>query len=113
MRRTGWDDPVGAFAAVGEMLWCIRVVDDQLRTNCPATYNASLTDEPGPWQLLSGLRYVPDRITHAVDQVSYAAATATRGFDAAWAWTSLPPRADGRQAAMDTDYEAVVAGQSS
>lgn len=115
VRSVGWNYPVGAFVAIGEMLWWIGVVDEQLRTNYPVIYEASLAEEPEPTRhLLSGLRYVRNRITHAVDWVSYAAATATNpsGFEAVWTWTSLPPRADGQHAAKHADYEAVVAGRS-
>lgn len=115
VRSAGWNDPVGAFAAIGETLWWIGVIDEQMRTNYPAIYDASLANETSAMpQVLNGLRYIRNRITHAVDQVSYATATATnpRGFNAKWSWMPLPPRADGRQTAAHLEYEAVLASKS-
>ena len=58
VRATGWDDPVGGFAAIGETLWWIGVAGDRLRTQ----YERSFSNVPtegleGTDRLLAGLRF--------------------------------------------------------
>jgi hypothetical protein len=115
VRTIGWNDPVGAFAALGETLWWIAVVSDQLRARYPAPYAAALgQDGTATSELLTGLRFARNRITHVVDEVNFVAATATNpsGFEARWTWKSLPPRADGHAATGHAAYEHAVAGRT-
>ena len=113
-RNTGWDDPVGAYAAVAETLFWIDVVDNYLRKNHHTHYEATLADQPEDIaRMLAGLLFARNRITHEVDQVGYllAAAKGPAGFAANWTWQSLPPRPRERQQTLHRDYEAVIAGR--
>jgi hypothetical protein len=98
VRTVGWNDPVGAFAAIGETLWWVCVVHDHLRNRYKEDYETTLANTlDGVDGLLIGLRFARNRITHGVDEVNYAAATATdpASFRAQWTWKLLEPRESG------------------
>lgn len=113
VRSIGWNDPVGAYAAIAETLFWIDVVDNQLRTKYELHYEATLGEyHEDVASMLGGLRFARNRITHEVDEVGYVFATAKKpnGFDATWTWRSLSPRPGERQAVLHGDYERVIAG---
>jgi hypothetical protein len=64
-------------------------------------------------QMLSGLRFARNRITHEVDEVGYVLAAAKQpdSFAATWTWQSLPPRPDERQTALHQLYQQAIAGR--
>jgi len=114
VRAVGWNDPVGAFAAIGESLWWIGVVHDHLRNHFPMAYDDVVGDEAeGIKGLFIGLRFARNRITHGVDEVNYVAATGTdpASFRARWTWRSLAPRVGGNNFGY-LEYEKEVAGQN-
>ena len=113
VRSTGWNDPVGAYAAVAETLFWIDVVDEQLKQKYRPHYDATLASEQeAVSRMLPGLLFARNRITHEVDEISYIIATAKRpdSFAAAWTWQSLRPRPGERQAALHHDYQEAIAG---
>ncbi len=114
-RSTGWNDPQGVFAAVGETVWWICVLDEQLRApGYHLVYEAALAEEPPTTEpLLSGLRHVRDRMAHAVDEVNYLIATPTNAasFEATWTWRPLPPWRDTRHPQRYEAYQAALAGR--
>jgi hypothetical protein len=90
-------DLPGAFAAIGEAVWWITIVNDTLRHNHPAAYQqaAGLTS-PDPADTINGLRSVRNRIGHKVDLVDFICPVAAREWSAdgritAWAWKPVPP----------------------
>jgi hypothetical protein len=114
VRSTGWNDPVGAYAAVAETMYWIDVVDEQLRKKYRPHYEATLAEQHGDLsRMLRGLLFARNRITHEVDEIGYSAAKAKRpdSFSAAWTWQSLPPRPSERQAALHRDYQETIAGR--
>lgn len=113
VRSIGWNDPVGAYAAIAETLFWIDVVDEHLRTRYQLHYRSTLGEQREDLALmLGGLRFARNRITPEVDEVGYVFAMAKRphGFDATWTWRSLPPRPGERQAELHRHYERVIAG---
>jgi hypothetical protein len=113
VRSTGWNDPVGAYAAVAETLFWIQVVDDQIKEKYRPHYETMLAEQRDDVaRMLCGLRFARNRITHVVDEIGYIIAKAKRpdGFSAAWTWQSLPPRPDEKQATLHRDYQDAIAG---
>jgi hypothetical protein len=113
-RSTGWNDPVGGYAAVAETLFWIDVVDEQLKEKYRPHYEATLAaevDDVG--RMLRGLLFARNRITHEVDEIGYIIANAKRpdSFAAAWTWQPLRPRPGERQAALHHDYQETIAGR--
>jgi hypothetical protein len=114
VRATGWNDPVGAYAAVAGTLFWIDVVDEHLRHKHLRHYEATLAEQrEDVHQILSGLLFARNRITHEVDEVGYVLAAAKQpdSFAATWTWQSLPPRPDERQTALHQLYQETVAGR--
>jgi hypothetical protein len=114
VRLTGWNDPVGAYAAVAETLFWVDVVDAQLRHRHRPHYEAALSEQDQDLgRMLSGLRFARNRITHEVDEVGYVLAKAKRpdSFAATWTWQWLRPRPGERQASLHRDYQEMVAGR--
>lgn len=112
-RSTGWDDPIGAYAAVAETLFWVDVVDEQLNLKHRPHYEMTLAEQPKDFaQMLKGLLFARNRITHEVDQVSYflAKADGPAGFAAKWTWQSLAPRPGDKQRSLHRAYEAVIVG---
>jgi hypothetical protein len=107
-----------AFAAIGEAVWWITVVDDNLRDRYGKAYRrAAVLTVPPPGETMRGLRSVRNRIGHEVDVVEFVEAIGSRrdrgdGRVSAWAWRSVPPPKS--RAARDTAayraYENAVAG---
>jgi len=92
-----------AFAAIGEAVWWITIVNDTLRHTHRAAYEqAAVLTSPGPADTLNGLRSVRNRIGHKVDLVDFLQPVASRQWSAddritAWAWRTVPPpEQDGR-----------------
>jgi hypothetical protein len=114
VRAAGWNDPVGAYAAIAETLFWIDVVDEQLRQHHRRHYEATLAEQHEDiCQMLSGLLFARNRITHEVDEVGYILGAAKRPdtFAAAWTWQTLPPRPGGRQVRLHRHYQETIAGR--
>lgn len=109
-----------AFAVIGEAVWWITVVDDNLRARYGKAYSqAEKGTTPRPGETMRGLRSARNRICHEVEVVDFIEAIGSRanrgdGRITAWAWRSVPPprsRAT-RDIAGHNACEAVLAGQN-
>jgi hypothetical protein len=114
VRSAGWNDPIGAYAAVAETLFWIDAVDEQLKMKHRLHDEATLAGEHDDVaRMLRGVLFARNRITHEVDEIGYIIAKAKRpdSFSAAWTWQSLPPRPGKRQATLHSEYQETVAGR--
>ena len=96
-------DPAGAFAAIGEAVWWITIVNESLRKNHQAAYDKAIKlTIPSPEATLLGLCSVRNRVGHEVDLVDFIHPIASRpdpgdGRITAWAWSHVPaPTPEGR-----------------
>jgi hypothetical protein len=114
------NDPVGAFAAIGEAVWWITLTNDTLLARHPSAYNLALDSQsPRVDDVIVGLRSVRHRIGHEVDFVDFIELVAARadpgdGRITAWAWRSVrpPTRRRERDLAHHRAYEAELAGHN-
>jgi hypothetical protein len=112
------DDPRKAFVAIGEAVWWITIVNDNLRNE--PLYRANLNANAGLEDTLAGLRSVRNRIGHEVNLIDYVNLEAVRpdqygdGRIAAWSWKFVaPPRASRKGAVNDYHaYNAALAGRN-
>jgi hypothetical protein len=114
VRAIGWNDPVGAYAAVAETLFWVHVVDEQLKHKHRPHYETTLAEQHQDLcRMLSGLLFARNRMKHEVDEVGYLLAEARRpyGFAAAWTWQPLRPRPGERQASLHREYQDLIAGR--
>ena len=83
-----------AFAAIGEAVWWITIVDDTLRHDHRAAYqHAAGRTSPDPADTKNGLRSVRNRIGHKVDLVDFICPVAAREWSAdgrITAWVRKP-----------------------
>lgn len=109
-----------AFAAIGEAVWWITLVDDNIRARHGKAYRrAARATVPDPTQTMRGLRSVRNRICHEVEVVEFIVNIGSRpdrgdGRISAWAWQSVPPplsRAP-RDVAGHAAYETVLVSQN-
>ncbi len=115
-----------AFAAIGEAVWWVTIVNDTLRHNHRAACaQAATLTSPDPTGTLNGLRSVRNRIGHKVDLVDYIQPVASREWSAdgrvtAWAWKPVAPPERGdrtdaqhrRDIELHRAYESELAGQN-
>jgi hypothetical protein len=114
VRSTGWNDPVGAYAAVAETLFWIDIVDEQHRKKYRQHYEATLAEQHDDvGRMVCGLLFARNRITHEVDEIGYIIGKTKRpdSFSATWMWQSLPPRPGEKQATLHRDYQETIAGR--
>jgi hypothetical protein len=129
VNRVATSDPAAGFAAIGESMWWITVVNDTLRRDYEVAYDqAPGMMSPNPTDTLDGLRSVRNRVGHDVDLVTFIEPVASRtdpgdGRITAWAWRSLPPPVEGaggrnrphqqqRAEQLHQAYERALAGQN-
>ena len=119
-------DLARAFAAIGEAVWWITIINDTLRHRHREAYDQAVTlMSPNPLATLNGLRSVRNRIGHEVDLVDFIEPVATRpdrgdGRITAWAWRTVPPPVRGERTAgqhsrditLHRDYETALASQN-
>jgi hypothetical protein len=85
-------DLAKAFAAIGEAVWWITIVNDSLRKTYETKYKRALElSTPNPADTLLGLKSVRNRIGHEVDLVDFIEPFASRpdpgdGRITAWTW---------------------------
>jgi hypothetical protein len=111
-------DAVGAFAAIGEALWWVTVVNDTLRSRHRVAYGTALNSQTPPVDdVIDGLRSIRHRIGHEVDLVEIVEPVAQRadpgdGRITAWRWREVPPptRNDARDLKGYAAYQRAVAG---
>jgi len=119
-----WDRP-RAFAAIGEAVWWVTIVDATLVRHHPAVYDAVLAGRGGPGRqvvevTLSGLRFVRNRIAREVDAGELVEpGVAGRGVTG-WRWRPepgpalgwLPARGRAWEMARYRAYQARLAGHT-
>lgn len=100
------DNPRKAFVAIGEAVWWITIVNDNLRDR--PLYHANLSSNAGLEDTLAGLSSVRNRIGHEVNLIDYVNLEAVRhdqygdGRIAAWSWKFVvPPHATWKGAVSD------------
>lgn len=109
-----------AFAAIGEAVWWITVVDDNIRARYGKAYGrATRATSPSPTETMRGLRSARNRICHEVEVVDFIAPIGSRpdrgdGRISAWTWQSVPPPRShaARDIAGHRAYESALAGQN-
>jgi hypothetical protein len=109
-----------AFAAIGEAVWWITVVDDNVRDRHGKAYRrATRATTPNPTDTMRGLRSARNRICHEVEVVDFIVPVGSRpdrgdGRVSAWAWQSVPPPRShaSRDIAGHAAYESALAGQN-
>lgn len=109
-----------AFAAIGEAVWWIAMVDDNIRARYGKAYHRTArATTPNPTETMRGLRSVRNRICHEVEVVDFIAPIGSRpdrgdGRISAWAWQSVPPPRSraARDIAGHRAYESELAGQN-
>lgn len=114
------EDPVAAFAAIGETVWWVTLVNDTLKNRYTDAYRYAGDHVTPPVEdLIDGLRSVRHRLGHEVDLVEIVEPIASRpdlgdGRITAWTWKHLPPPS--RTRARDREgyeaYERAVAGHN-
>jgi hypothetical protein len=126
-RVRAWDRP-RAFAAIGEAVWWITIVDGTLVRYHPEVYDDVIRDLTRAErrlveETLGGLRFVRNQMGRHVDHVDFIHPEASRPRDGritAWTWksvprpalTSLPPRGRAWEMTRYRAYEAQLAGRS-
>jgi hypothetical protein len=128
-RISAWNRP-RAFAAIGEAVWWVTIVDATLVRHHPDTYDAvlagqTLAERRLIEETLTGLRFVRNRMGHEVDHVDFIHPQASRpGPDArritVWTWKSLPvpalvtlpPRGQAWEMTRYEAYQTQLAGRT-
>jgi len=119
-----------AFAAIGEAVWRVTIVDATLVRHHPAAYDAVLAGQaPAERRLieesLAGLRFVRNRIGGEADLAEFIepgvpGPGAGKGRLTGWTWkpvpepalASLPPRAQAWEMSRYRAYQAQLAGHT-
>jgi hypothetical protein len=89
-------DSAAAFAAIGETVWWVTVVNDTLRAKHADDYQHALKLVTPPVdEAIEGLRSIRHRVGHEVDLVDIIEAVAERpdpgdGRITAWRWKAIP-----------------------
>jgi hypothetical protein len=123
-------DRARAFAAIGEAVWCVTVVDATLVRRHAGAYDAVMAGQTPVerWVVegvLAGLRFVRNRIGHEVDLVEFIdpsapGAAAGKAHVTGWTWKSvpepvlqsLPARAQRWEMTRYRAYQAQLAGHT-
>ncbi len=124
-----WDRP-RAFAAIGEAVWWVTIVDATLVRHHPDAYDAAMAGQtPGQRELieatLAGLRFVRNRIGGEADlaefiEPSESAPDSSKGRITGWTWKSVPepalasfpPRGQTWELTRYRAYQAQLAGHT-
>ncbi len=109
-----------AFAAIGEAVWWITLVDDNIRARHGKAYSrAARATAPNPTDTMRGLRSARNRICHEVEVVEFIVNIGSRSDRgdrriSAWAWQSVPPPRSraARDIAGHTAYETALVGHN-
>jgi hypothetical protein len=128
VRVTGRDRP-RAFAAIGEAMWWVTIVDATLVRYHPDTYDTVMAGQPGAERsliegTLSGLRFVRNRMGQYLDPADFIQPTESRSGPGdgimAWTWKPVPrpaltplrPRGQAWEMTRYRAYEARLAGHT-
>jgi len=130
LAQTATWDRARAYAAVGEAVWWVTLVDATLVRHHPDPYdNVMASQSPARREqieaTLAGLRFVRNRIAGEADLATFIQAAAPgrdpdNGHVTAWTWkpvpppalASLPPRAQAWEQARYRAYHAQLAGHT-
>ncbi|HEY7143755.1 MAG TPA: hypothetical protein VH637_05860 [Streptosporangiaceae bacterium] len=119
-------DRARAFAAIGEAVWWVTIVDATLVRHVPDSYDEVLASQAAAErslieETLAGLRYVRNRMDCA-DQVDFIQPEAGQGtaLIASWTWKALaepalgalPPRGQAWEMTRYQAYQARLAGRT-
>jgi hypothetical protein len=98
LARLPGSDRESAFAAIGEAVWCVTIVDATLNRHQPGPYDAVLTHLPRTERplvegTLAGLRFVRNQIGQEVDVAAFIVPGSPRhsarsGGIVGWTWMS-------------------------
>jgi hypothetical protein len=100
------------FAAIGEAVWWITIINDSLRHNHRTAYDRAIElTMPSPAATLLGLRSVRNCVGHEVDLVDFVQPIASRpdpgdGRITAWAWSHVRPPTPERR--TKREYEGAL-----
>ncbi len=109
--------PELAFAAIGETLWWVCILDDALRRRFSRRYTALSREDPYTQDLLNALRHARNRFAHSLEIVEYVEPTDFTGgaweggYRVLWKWASLPELPKGRGKSGEELYEQILAGK--
>ncbi len=118
-----------AFAAVGDAVWCVTIVDATLVRHHPAVYDAAMAQARGKRRLieetLAGLRFVRNQIGHKAHLAEFVEPSkpgpgAGPGLVTGWTWKPVPqpglaplsPRGQAWEMARYRAYQAQLAGHT-
>jgi hypothetical protein len=128
--QAGIWDRARAYAAVGEAVWWVTLVDATLVRHHAEVYDAVLAGQPAPQRqliegTLAGLRFVRNRVGDDVGLADFIQAAAPgpgagNGRITGWRWkpvplpvlASLPPRAQAWEMTRYQAYQAQLAGRT-
>jgi hypothetical protein len=128
--RVGVWDRSRAFAALGEAVWWITIVDATLVRHHPAAYDGVMASQAAAERrliegTLAGLRFVRNQIGQEVDLAEFVETStpdpgAGNGRITGWTWkpvpepalASLPPRAQAWEMTRYRAYRAQLAGRT-
>lgn len=108
--------PELAFAAIGETLWWVCILDDTLHRRFDRRYAALSRDDPYTPDLLRALRHARNRLAHSFDVLEYVEPTDISGgaweggYRVLWKWASLPVLPQRRGKSGEEQYQRVLAG---
>jgi len=99
LARLPGSDRESAFAAIGEAVWCVTIIDATLNRHHPGPYDAVLTDLPQIERplvegTLAGLRFVRNQIGQGVEVAAFIVPgsprrSAGKGGIVGWTWMSV------------------------
>jgi hypothetical protein len=127
--QAGISDRARAYAAVGDAVWCVTIVDATLVRHHPEAYDAVMSDQfvaEGPLieATLTGLRFVRNQAGGNPNLAPFietaAAGSADDGRITGWRWrpvpppavASLPAQAQAWEMARYQAYQAQLAGRT-
>lgn len=112
-----WHEPHRAYAAIGETVWWLCILDDLLHKAAGRLYKKALADQEHADQLMRAFRHARNRFAHSVNILEYVQPTALTGSNwvgghqVAWKWQRLPPQPSGRRGRGAAEYDEVLANQ--
>ena len=124
------EDRPGAFAAIGDAVWCVTIVDAALVRHHLGAYDGAMAGQTPAERrqvegTLAGLRFVRNRIAHEVELAEFIEPGAPgpgagKGPITGWTWKAMPepalalpsPRAQAWEMTRYRAYQAQLAGHT-
>jgi hypothetical protein len=114
---TAGPDVHKAYAAVGETLWWVTILDDLLRDELGPSHKKARRRESVHRHLL-GMRYARNRIAHHWDVIEFvvpgsSTQSPSEYFDSPgyWVWIDIPRKWVGQGSGNEQHYHEVLSGQ--